>query len=138
MSTLAATPAQIGTAFARQFISARGDPCFRGIDHPTDLESRCLWMLARYGNHPEFWRMAMIQLMVRARKDEDQVAGRKLWYEIATYLLNEASPAQLQDDVLWHFTTNCPLAWSNDQVRNRRRRLRQAAQKVAEPLALAA
>jgi hypothetical protein len=123
MSTLTATPAQIGAAFARKFIGEVTDPCHRGVRHPILETKEVAWYLARYGNHPEFWHMAMIQLMVRARNEDDEFTRVASWHQIGRYLLSEASPSQLQDGVLWHFTVHAPVPWMVDAIKRLRCRL---------------
>ena len=133
MTTLISTPAQVGAVFARQFIFEVTDLCYRGPRHPI-VEPAMAWHLARYGNNAEYWRMAMIQLMVRARLEEDQTKRLLLWNEIGTYLLDEASPGQLQDDVLWHFqmNVNVKMEWTVNQIVMLRRRVRKLGQQLDE------
>jgi hypothetical protein len=134
MTTLIASPAMLGICAARSLIGElisqqemSGRACF------PQLDAGSCWTLVRYGNDAQFWHVGMIQLMARARREND----RDLWHFVGYYLINEASPAQLQPDVLRIYEVQSPLRWMSAQVRNVAYRLRKAAQQANQPADMA-
>lgn len=122
MSTLAATPAQIAAAIARSFLRTHRDPCYHGPEFPVVEDHKVLWAVARHGGDPKYWKMAMIQLIATAERE----GNSRLFGDIFDYLTDEASPAQLQDDVLWRFIQGAP-PWMASKVKGLRFRLREIA-----------